>query len=457
MYNEKRIWQLLLLLVSVFSLFAVKVLRDETALLWASIPLSYKIGLSVFFGFGALSVFLADYWQYAITEYSLFLLLVMFIFYLASQRRLEGKAFDRLMFITIVLSAILYSLLTLKALVQAVDAAYLKEVGEVFVNFSNRRFFNQWQGFLLPLILCLPLLVKMPKGARILTTVLAGYLIMLLLLSGGRGVALGVLVGLFFVGWLVKDFRQKLLVRFVPALALGAVFYAIVIVLFHYVVQVDLLSSSAKRMGDLTNSSLRFDLWAHAIRQFLAHPWLGQGPMHFGVLHENVPIAAHPHNAFFQMLSEWGLLATLALVFMFNAGFYRWVKWMLSLENSYQKTLAVALTWSFITMSVHALFSGIWVMPVAQIAWVSLVGWMWGLYFCAETSHDLNALSAMRGKLTLWVMAASLSVFLLSLWVVKQQLHQLDQRMMELYEATDMALPSPRFWLIGFILPQTAS
>ena len=113
--------------------------------------------------------------------------------------------------------------------------------------------------------------------------------------------------------------------------------------------------------------------------------------MHFAC--DSNLIASHPHNALLQISSEWGLPVTIAVLFLFFKALFFWIRdarieIITRTEDEDKRLLYPALLASLCGATVHALVSGLIVMPMSQVMLVLIAGWMLSLY-----QQDMKGLS----------------------------------------------------------------
>lgn len=473
-YDQKRILQVsLLLLVAIFTMLITST-RESVLYLIEALPKSVRLLVGGFLFFGFLSSLLSEIPTKALLEWCLFALLLLMVFYLAQARAHLGSLFDELMLTTLVISGLIYSFLSLAEIIEAIKLKQLNSILEIIPNFVHVRFLNQWQGMIIPLLLVAPLIyMQLGRTTKIILLLINSYLLMLIMLTGGRGVVLGLILSLIFLVVVAKSVRSALLKISALTLIVSSIFYGITVWAFEFFAQIDITGAlGISRIYDYSHASGRMDLWRHAFELFLGAPILGVGPMHFSLNGYQFTHPAHPHSSFMQILSEWGLIGVASLMIIFVLGFLGWFKLLKSTENNPQGWLIVGLSYAFMTLSVHSLFSGVWVMPMAQLSLVLVMGWMLGLFVSSVSTtrklHDHDPLSThsmpplyRRSGLSFKIQSKTRSyVFWLTLGVVitlfimllRPEVTGLEDRNISQLKATERGFYSPRFWMQGFIL-----
>lgn len=256
----------------------------------------------------------------------------------------------------------------------------------LFFNYANVRFFNQLQGWTLPLIVLPSLLIagRFP-ALKIFCAITAASWWLLLFVSGGRGTVLSALVA-FPVTRLIYVTKARTWFRWQIVTALtGFALYLVLILLLPTALGLDFNASQIGLLGrTITSSSGRKELWIHALGMIGTAPWLGIGPMHFAA--DVSIIAAHPHNALLQLAAEWGIPATLCFLLLFFWGSVHWLQQSKTTPTTIaEENFRTALFCSLLTSALYSLFGGVIVMPISQVMLVLITGWMLGMLSFSES------------------------------------------------------------------------
>ena len=197
-----------------------------------------------------------------------------------------------------------------------------------------------------------------------------------------------------------------------------------------------------EQAGHSAREALLMDAWA----QWRAHPWWGLGPMHLAAqpqLHAN-----HPHNAYLQLLVEWGApLALLAMGLSATALWQRWRAWRSTpAQGALLDPLAAGAGAAVVAALVDAAFSGSLVMPMSQV-WVAVA---LGCWFCATPQaadplphRTWSRVGAVGGLLA----------FLALTPMVWQAWHHLDALLQAALSDQIGTRLQPRFWSHGRMVP----
>ncbi|AWN17506.1 O-antigen ligase [Salinisphaera sp. LB1] len=283
-------------------------------------------------------------------------------------------------------------------------------------NYGNIRFFDQYQTWLLPFLpAAFALSCPLPRARRVfwwaLVSVIAVFFWALYWRSDGRGTgyatALATLLVLLFCGHTGR--------RHAVAMAIFA--------LGGYVVYGFMFANGASHAQHLLSASSdgRLYLWRIALDQILRHPLLGIGPMMFADI--DTGLAAHPHNAILQFAAEWGVPATILIVAGIAWLLYRWLRFARRASRGGEHSrrwLVVALTASLFAGCIHALVSGVIVMPASQFMGATVCGLAFALYGASSRHQAIGALGLPsptgRAVFALVILTAAAYTALFSYW-----------------------------------------
>ena len=438
-YDQHRIEQVGLL--SVTALGALTIWRQDMVRSVACLPRWVRWALAWAWGLGLVSVATASYPRYAALEWTTLLLLLGLALLLGEQARRGMIQFDIWTSRLVISLAVVIALKLMASYLAALIAVgHLDTIMLFEGTFSNRRFFGQVASMVVPL-LGYPLLKRdMPCIQRWVLYILLSVWWMLIIVSGTRGtwVALGAAAGvLALVAW--HTCHRWLRIQLLAAMA-GALLFALMFVWIPLWLGQD--ASIEDRLSNLATLSGRDELWHLAWVQIVAHPWLGIGPMHFAAIHNG--FGAHPHNALLQLAAEWGVPATLALVWPVASGVVALVGRLRRSPFS-NDSLLVCLAASLLAASVQAMVDGVIVVPYTQV-WLALVaGWALGVYL-----RDVERVVS-PSRLMLLGMPV-LSVFALAALLngVYPEIFDRAEVTKAFVSAGNQLVP-PRYWAVGWI------
>jgi len=263
-----------------------------------------------------------------------------------------------------------------------------------------------------------------------------------MLTTAGRGVIIATLISTLAVGFIFPKKRKEWWIHALFVIFLGIVFFAI----FKFLISgFEVIDSDVVRM----TSSGRLKIWLEAISMGMHNPILGIGPMHFAFTPHDLKVA-HPHNIIFQLISEWGIPATLSLISLILYGF---VKWISKFSKTKKNTLLImALSSSFLASVIHGQVSGVFVMPLSQLGFILICGWMINIYL-SEKNLSGSIETKYRKKIDLYhSLLIIFSIIALAglLNAVVPQLIQISNKnnIEDIYlNGNYPARSSPRFWV----------
>ena len=445
LYNDKRFWQIGLLLAAGAVLLASRSTRRQWIVTFKALPLPARLGLGVVLGMGVLSAALAPAPSYAFLEVGHLVLLFVLAGVVATVVRRSPRRTGALLLGAVVLSAFLYAVHF--AVSYGLSVAWpALEVGRGSISgFANIRHFNQYQTWTLPLlgaaVLAIPARQRVGRGVVFF---LAALWWTLVLASNVRGTVVALGLAAVGVGLLFRTQAVRWLGVQAAALLAGAGLY---FVAFHLVG--DAAPQLADRLQQIDGGSRRFQHWATCIELLKTHPWLGVGPMHFAWPPFHFASGAHPHNAFLQWLAEWGLPSTIIMSGLVVWGGGRWMRQeqtASTTDSEMSNAVRVGLVAAVLAGTAHAMVSGLLVMPVSQVLLALVGGWAWGRY-----RHDEDQTDAPP---SVWVHAIFGGLLLGSMLLVGSSLRDLstiEERRSAFLDTADRSRFSPRYWAQGYI------
>jgi len=410
---------------------------EVVALSWA---FTSAFGLIVILA--AFSSFYSDKPYWALCEVSLALACCAITCCAAKFRREGGGILDRGFVITI----LAVCLIKTSQFLISTWAGYITSTGTLDLDlllegFSNRRFYGQFQTLTLPLLAVPLLLPGLQRTTKAWMFVLLGIWWMIAIAGGTRGTWLGMAVagaalcvcGQQGVRWL----RWQALAALV-----GLVLYWLLFSVLADALGVELINSASGRMS--TTLSARDIIWHQAWEMIKARPLLGFGPMHFANTYN--PIAAHPHQAFLQWASEWGVPSAILVSLLVIRGMWGAFVQVRAKRLSADQVdlLRVCLFASLIGALTQSMVDGVIVMPYSQL-WLSIVvGWLMGIHEWPVTRQPFGL-----WRRQLWVTVMVLAIGFLG-YVAIRDFPNLEARK-EQFGRDFGGNYQPRFWQQGVI------
>lgn len=321
-YNEHRIIEVILLLI--FGLWAV--VRGQYHV--SNVELLFF----AFIGMGSL------FWQqplFIVTD----LLLAYLLF-----KSFQVLTYNRLVAQIFVLSSLVLFLLLPVALLDYVNS------GVYFPDWYplpwNIRVYNSY--FLIVSIFATWLYIT-EQRYRIYYLLFLFLAFFAILLDSGRSAALAYTLFIAVIALFHRAVRWPLLATYAGSfLAYMAVTYW---------VAVNVASSTAAGLQIArTTTSLRYDLWVHALECWAQNPIMGCGFYQLGRYEQ---FGAHPHNLFIQVLSETGIIGFGVLVYIMVVIAKR-INW----NQKYRYFIIAA----FLAIGIELSLSGVYIYPITQIA-----------------------------------------------------------------------------------------
>lgn len=374
--------------------------------------------------------------EHAFRELSLVLGLIGIVFVVAAA---EFKAEIQPLLGVAAGGAATYSVLVLAiATVVTVSGATIARA-ELFFGYDNYRFFNHVQTVCLPL---LAIATTLDSGKR--TTASIAWIglvtgLALLMISGARATSLGLLVGVaaaFMVSR--KDARRLATHVFAALLVAGPIYTALLLVpsVFN---GASLPGDSIAGTSSDALSNGRAYLWRLAFQYIEESPWLGIGPMHYA--HYANTKAAHPHNVYLQLAAEWGIPVLLSCLVLTLWGLHRLSSAIKSCADQEQRMVGIGLLTACVAVMVDGVFSGNFVMPMAQM-WIAIVV---GASIAWTRSHRLSrARQEPASSARHWVLVASTALLVSQVWLVWSVLPEASQLSKHLEHVSKDLSQSPR-------------
>jgi len=391
-YNEKRFIQIALLILLAIS--AVILFRNNIQSVVNQLPSTVKNLLLLLFFIGILSSINAGNPFLSIIETGQFPLLFIACLAIAAAYMAAPNESPKIILLSIVILVFIHTTSVLTAYIAAMTSSYTWHPYDLFLGFSNIRFFNQLQSWTLPLIV-LPLILYAQKNKRYFAGILliSACWWLLLLISGSRGTMLAMVIAMITSLVIYKKDAITWLRLQVIAASAGTLLYILLFYIVPLLLAIEISDTSITRSSSV---NARFYLWERAWYFIQQNPFLGIGPMNYACDPQNL-IAAHPHNSVLQIAAEWGIPAAIIMLFIFLYGLYFWIKRNNQpppTEEAPLLNIRIALFASLIAGTTHSLFSGVIVMPVSQIMMILTIGWMLGIHFSSRPQRKKSNITS---------------------------------------------------------------
>lgn len=448
-HDGQRLGQLVLLAFVVFAL-AWSSVAYGLADIWLRLPHWSRSALLVTFTLGFVSSVMAPLPWWALLEWGMLWLLLILALTVAAQRSRGGDQLDKWLVLLFFATATAYAVTSIMVYLAMLKIGPFFNVRELYVSFSNVRFFGHIQTMLLPFLLLPAMWWGTTPARRMVLWIVPVVWWMLVVASGTRGTWVALLMGAIAVAIFSGIAGRKWIKWQVGGLLGGLFSYAI----FIWAVP-QLLEQPAwfiHRSGDIVSLSHREVLWGSSIAFFAQNPLLGIGPMHYAYF--SSAVAAHPHSALLQWLAEWGLPATLLLTSVFAyAGFVfaLHVRRTARVSQDDGILVKVAILAALVGAAAQAMVDGVLVMPVSQTLLILLCGWAAGMFY---EKHDRTLRHYIFHRSIIMPMTIVAAIFVV--FGVLPEINQLAERehaYLATHPPVDPSLPRlfPRFWTQGWI------
>ncbi|WP_041408676.1 O-antigen ligase family protein [Shewanella sp. MR-4] len=265
--------------------------------------------------------------------------------------------------------------------------------------YVNVRFFNQLQVMMVPLLL-LPFFSSELKRFSVMSLILISLHWMVLLQTEARGAMVSLISAMVLISFFLgADIRKSLIAVVCRAILLGISLWLLFIVIIPILIMGD---NFAHLRG---GSSGRLDLWMYVVNNISEHLLLGHGPMAFAWA-ENKPLPhAHPHNSVMQLLYEYGVVVCMGTILWVGSYLANLLASLKQETNVNQLPIIMSL----LTALIYSLFSGVVVMPFAQLLLVFVVS-VTALPLpavCYPVSALVRGIAVMGVSLLSWALLAS--------------------------------------------------
>ncbi|MEE8338875.1 MAG: O-antigen ligase family protein [Xanthomonadales bacterium] len=463
-------------------------LRMELVAQFRRIPRWIGLGLVGFIGLGVVSsVFNAASpfaLAYSLADVYLLAIMIVLTLVVAACRSIAGTRFDQLVMFCLAMLGLAVGVQELIGVAVAWSAGLQFSYDVALTHFSHARFYNQLQSWTVPLLTALPVVFSRHRLAALPCILVLGLHWYILLMTGARGSTLSLLVA-FGVTLLLFPGARRLIIKWQAAgILLGVLIYILMFLgpaTGHHPIDTatalpvpvsdgvaveenpgtaglpgETPTAIANRYFKLSlgrpmlHSSGRLKLWSTALGYAEENPLLGIGPMNFACTGPFF-FAGHPHNSAMQLLSEWGLPATLLAlgILLTLLGCLVTRLRVPVAPPPEQWLLQVMLFTSVLAAILHSGLSGLLIMPASQVAAVLVCGWLLGSINSTETrvidspAEDkvFHYRSASTPILIISLMA-TLMLWLFAIHEIKNMNH---------YEKQIPAIEwgTPRFWNSG--------
>ncbi|MGI2106986.1 O-antigen ligase family protein [Shewanella frigidimarina] len=379
-----------------------------------------KAFVGIFFTLAVSSALLSKhpFWS-GIEIANIALLICAFIFFVISIRTFEKDT----IYFWVYTSFLLFSVFTFVKYILFLLFSYADaqsfDIHGLISGYVNVRFFNQLQVMVMPLLF-LPFFSQNLARFKSISFIVISLHWTVLLQTEARGAILSlILASSLIMFFLSAVSRKQFIFTLLQTILLGIFLWLVFIIIIPY-----WLMDSAN-LQIRTTSSGRIDLWFYILQSIPEHLWFGFGPMSF-TWAEGKPLPhAHPHNAVMQLLYEYGVITCIAITTWVISRVYNRLVMLKQLKN----VSIIPIVYAVLAGLIYSLFSGVAVMPFAQILFVFMLSML--MQYGGNNDCKLGILT----RIGLFLLISAISCLLLATYK-----HQ------ELLPAM-----FPRIWVNGLI------
>lgn len=355
---------------------------------------------------------------------------------------------QRLAMLAIVATGASYAVLVWLLWVTSLLSGWVTMAPDLFFGYANHRLFSHVQTVLLPMLVMVAVSQPINSALARWAIVAAVLGFSLLALGAGRATGLGIVAGAVAVLLLFGRRSWRFLAALALTAALGGSLYALMVIGWPMLTGASALTSLSLASDGVGSLDQRLYVWQLAWQQFIAHPWLGVGPMHFA--HSVNPYGAHPHNAYLQLAAEWGGLFALGVLALVSWGAWRLARTVQAAGDA-EAPIGIGLVAACVAVAVDAAFSGNLVMPMSQVAVALLIGfsvaWVRRQGMPGHRSATIRLPALLTSLMAVGLLAAQLWL----VWSVRDE----ATRLYEHIETTREEIvrnprDNPRFWSHGW-------
>ncbi len=423
---------------------------------------TYKKGLLFgFFILGLISAVHAAFPTYALMQVATFFVLFIFMLSLAGFYTLEPERFLKQFEFFILFTFTVNAGIALFAMTYAKLHPALLSAGNIqsgmLANFLaspgyiNRRFFDDGQVFLIPILLGLFFLKSTCSWKKGLIFLLLSFCFARGFLDGSRIYFVEPVLLILILPCLFRKKAWPFLGLMVATFIAGIVlYYALYKWNFDFSAGLDPNGGLGVPAGRtfLNNRGLLWQIALHLIR---AHPLLGVGPLHYGVYaYSTEGYAAHPHSVILMLASEWGLPALILLmILVIGALAYFCCKMREPTSTKDENAMRLGITGALIGGLTMMQIDGLALMPVGQIMLALVSGLALGLVY-GPARPDTFVFTSSRFRF--YVLFAAVSALVLIAYALFPIIAALpDLSIGYLINCSFNCALSPDYWSQGFI------
>jgi hypothetical protein len=318
----------------------------------------------IFFTLAACSALLSKHPFWGGIEIANFALLICaFIFFVISMRSFERDTIHFWVYTCFLLFSVFTFVKYILFLLFSYADAQSFDIHGLISGYVNVRFFNQLQVMIMPLHF-LPFFSQNLARFKSISFIVISLHWTVLLQTEARGAILSLIVASSLIMFFLSAVsRKQFIFTLLQTILLGTFLWLVFIIIIPYWLM------DSENLQIRTTSSGRIDLWFYILKTVPEHLWLGFGPMSFTWADVKPLPHAHPHNGVMQLLYEYGVITCIATTTWVVSRVYN----RLIMLNQLKNVALIPITYAVLSGLIYSLFSGVAVMPFAQILFVFLL------------------------------------------------------------------------------------
>lgn len=318
-----------------------------------------------------------------------------------------------------------------------------------FPGFQNPRWFSQMYVMLLPFC-ALPLLTRIKIAWKIPLFIALSFFAAFFFINTSRGALIATLLALILIGLLFKKSTFKYITIQVSLLIVGLLLYLTlfqVVSFAHFSWQNSIPANMARIVSN--NYTNRLVMWHYAFNLGLSHPLLGVGPGHYALFPDwNTPLMAtmhaHPHNFLALILSEWGFIASLIMLYFFFLQGKKIVNTQQS--NTTQQIIHSIQVAALLAIAFYSMVSAVLISPLSQLFSTVIIA-----SFAAVIKNQQGNMHIVKARYHALFIGCILLLLLIYCCFFWTQFNGLYTRELLFLKIHLLKAFAPRFWLQGFI------
>lgn len=323
-----------------------------------------KVSLTIFFVLAIVSAFFSKHPFWGMVEITnIGILIIAFYLFALSINSMKRS----ILYFAVYAGVLFFSVLTFAKYILFLFFSYADaqsfDIHGLLTGYVNVRFFNQLQVMVTPLLF-LPFFVQSLAKFKRVSIVFVALHWAVLLQTEARGAMLSLILASVVLCFFVDaNTRIQFILTMLKTMLFGLCLWIVFIIMIPYW----LMDSSTFQIR--IGSSGRLDLWLYVLKSIPERVWLGFGPMSF-TWAEGKPLPhAHPHNSVMQLLYEYGVISGIVCIAWVLSRIYKRLRYLYQAND----VEVIPVIYALLSGLCYSLFSGVVVMPLAQLMLVFVV------------------------------------------------------------------------------------